>query len=58
LNIDTPSVFGNDTDYYGLSALTAVLDGDVGHVILTLNPDRSFDYMPAVDLEEDNRKVI
>ena len=31
---------------------------DVGHGILTLNPDRSFDYMPAVDLEEDNRKVI
>jgi Big-like domain-containing protein len=40
-----PGVLGNDSDVDG-DGLTAVLDQDVSHGSLTLNPDGSFSYTP------------
>jgi len=40
-----PGVLGNDSDVDG-DGLTAVLDQNVSHGSLTLNPDGSFSYTP------------
>jgi hypothetical protein len=42
---NAPGVLGNDTDVDS-PTLTAVLDQDVSHGTLTLNPDGSFSYTP------------
>ncbi|MCG3150118.1 MAG: hypothetical protein PCFJNLEI_03596 [Verrucomicrobiae bacterium] len=46
LNVSAPGVLANDTDSDG-DPLTAVLVNDVAHGTLTLNPDGSFEYIPA-----------
>nr|MBN1228418.1 tandem-95 repeat protein [Anaerolineae bacterium] len=46
LTVAAPGVLGNDSDVDG-SALSAVLNDDVQHGMLTLNPDGSFTYMPT-----------
>jgi Bacterial Ig domain len=42
---NAPGVLGNDTDVDSVT-LTAVLDQDVSHGTLTLNPDGGFSYTP------------
>jgi len=46
LTVTAPGVLANDTDPEG-GAMTAVLVTDVAHGTLTLNPDGSFEYIPA-----------
>src|SRR5207248_1389748 len=47
LNVAAPGVLANDTDPEG-DTLTAVLDNGPAHGTLTLNPDGSFLYTPAL----------
>jgi len=48
LNIASPGVLANDTDIDS-STLTAILDSGPAHGVLTLNPDGSFVYTPALN---------
>ena len=48
LAVPAPGVLGNDTDPEN-DALTAVLNTNVSHGTLTLNPDGSFSYVPATN---------
>ncbi len=48
LNIASPGVLANDTDIDS-AMLTAILDNGPAHGVLTLNPDGSFVYTPALN---------
>lgn len=48
LNVPATGVLGNDTDIDS-GALSAVIVSTVSHGTLTLNPDGSFSYTPAID---------
>ena len=48
LTVNAPGVLGNDSDPDG-DSLTVVLVGNPSNGLLTLNPDGSLVYVPAVD---------